>query len=31
MKLALSTAPDQAKPGIERMIGRLDKKEDINP
>jgi tetratricopeptide (TPR) repeat protein len=31
MKLALVTAPDQAKPGIERMIGRLEKKEDINP
>ena len=31
MKLALTTAPDIAKPGIERMIGRLEKKEDINP
>jgi len=31
MKLALASAPDQAKPGIERMIGRLEKKEDINP
>ncbi len=31
MKLALATAPDIAKPGIERMIGRLEKKEDINP
>jgi tetratricopeptide (TPR) repeat protein len=30
MKLALATAPDQAKPGIEHMIGRLEKKEDIN-
>jgi len=31
MKLALASAPDVAKPGIERMIGRLEKKEDINP
>jgi Protein of unknown function (DUF2911) len=31
MKLALVTAPDVAKPGIQRMIARLDKKEDINP
>jgi tetratricopeptide (TPR) repeat protein len=31
MKLALATAPDIAKPGIERMLGRLEKKEDINP
>jgi len=30
MKLALATAPGQAKPGIEHMIGRLEKKEDIN-
>ena len=31
MKLALATAPDVAKPGIQRLIARLDKKEDINP
>ena len=31
MKLALVTAPDMAKPGIQRMIARLEKKEDINP
>ncbi len=31
MKLALPAAPDVAKPGIQRMIGRLEKKEDINP
>ena len=31
MKLALVGAPDGAKPGIQRMIARLDKKEDINP
>jgi tetratricopeptide (TPR) repeat protein len=31
MKLALVDAPDVAKPGIQRMIARLDKKEDINP
>jgi hypothetical protein len=31
MKLALVNAPDGAKPGIQRMIARLDKKEDINP
>jgi hypothetical protein len=31
MKLALVSAPDGAKPGIQRMIARLDKKEDINP
>ena len=31
MKLALPTAPDFAKPGIQRMIAKLDKKEDINP
>lgn len=31
MKLALPLAPDQAKPGIQRMIAKLDKKEDINP
>ena len=30
MKLALPTAPDFAKPGIQRLIGRLEKKEDIN-
>ncbi len=31
MNLALGTAPDFAKPGIQRLIARLDKKEDINP
>jgi hypothetical protein len=31
MKLALPAAPDFAKPGIERNIARLEKKEDINP
>ena len=31
MKLALPSAPDFAKPGIQRMIAKLDKKEDINP
>jgi tetratricopeptide (TPR) repeat protein len=31
MKIALASAPDIAKPGIQRMIARLDKKEDINP
>src|ERR1700732_1674948 len=31
MKLALPRAPDVAKPGIQRMIVRLEKKEDINP
>jgi tetratricopeptide (TPR) repeat protein len=31
MKLALVSAPDVAKPGIQRMIARLEKKEDINP
>jgi hypothetical protein len=31
MKLALVTAPDIAKSGIQRMIARLEKKEDINP
>jgi hypothetical protein len=31
MKLALPSAPDVAKPGIQRMIARLEKKEDINP
>lgn len=30
MKLALNGAPDVAKPGIQTMIGRLEKKEDIN-
>jgi Protein of unknown function (DUF2911) len=31
MKLALTNAPDGAKPGIQRLIARLEKKEDINP
>ncbi len=31
MNLALTTAPDLAKPGIKRLIARLEKKEDINP
>ena len=31
MKLALPAAPDVAKPGIQRLIGRLERKEDINP
>src|SRR5260370_21520128 len=30
MKLALTSAPDTAKPGIQGLIARLDKKEDIN-
>jgi hypothetical protein len=30
MKLSLDSAPDPAKPFIQRLIGRLDKKEDIN-
>jgi hypothetical protein len=29
MKLALASAPDVAKPGIQRLIARLDNKEDI--
>jgi tetratricopeptide (TPR) repeat protein len=31
MNLALASAPDPAKPGIKRLIARLEKKEDINP
>jgi tetratricopeptide (TPR) repeat protein len=31
MNLALASAPDFAKPGIQRLIARLEKKEDINP
>jgi tetratricopeptide (TPR) repeat protein len=31
MNLALTGAPDVAKPGIQRLIARLEKKEDINP
>jgi tetratricopeptide (TPR) repeat protein len=31
MKAALVNAPEMAKPGIQRMIARLEKKEDINP
>jgi tetratricopeptide (TPR) repeat protein len=31
MKLALTGAPDIAKPGIQRLIARLEKKEDVNP
>jgi tetratricopeptide (TPR) repeat protein len=31
MKLALVGAPDPAKPNIQRLIARLEKKEDINP
>ncbi len=31
MKLAMPGAPDVAKPGIQRLLGRLEKKEDINP
>jgi hypothetical protein len=31
MKLALVSAPDVAKPGIQSMIARLEKKQDINP
>jgi hypothetical protein len=31
MKLALPSAPDVAKPGIQRMIAQLEKKQDINP
>jgi tetratricopeptide (TPR) repeat protein len=31
MKAALVNAPEIAKPGIQRMIARLEKKEDINP
>jgi Protein of unknown function (DUF2911) len=30
MNLALASAPDIAKPGIQRLIARLEKKEDIN-
>jgi tetratricopeptide (TPR) repeat protein len=30
MKLAMPGAPDVAKPGIQRLLGRLEKKEDIN-
>lgn len=31
MNLALTSAPDVAKPQIQRLIARLEKKEDINP
>ncbi len=31
LKLAMPGAPDVAKPGIQRLLGRLEKKEDINP
>jgi tetratricopeptide (TPR) repeat protein len=31
MNLALASAPDVAKPGIQGLIDRLQKKEDINP
>lgn len=31
MQLALTTAPDIAKPGIQGLIARLEKKQDINP
>jgi hypothetical protein len=31
MKLALTSAPDAAKPGIQGLIARLERKEDINP
>jgi tetratricopeptide (TPR) repeat protein len=31
MKLALAGAPDPAKANIQRLIARLEKKEDINP
>jgi len=31
MKAALTTAPDIAKPGIQRMIAKIERKEDINP
>src|SRR5262249_13645893 len=31
MQLALVSAPDVAKGGIEGLIARLDKKENINP
>ncbi len=30
MKLAVATAPDPIKPGIEALVKRLEKKEDIN-
>lgn len=30
MKLAVATAPDPIKPGIETLVKRLEKKEDIN-
>src|SRR5712691_1235 len=30
LKLAMPGAPDSAKPGIQRLLGRLEKKEDIN-
>ena len=31
MELALATAPDVAKGGIQGLIARLEKKENINP
>lgn len=31
MNLALASAPDTVKPGIQHLIARLEKKEDINP
>lgn len=31
MKLALAGAPDAAKPGVQRLIDKLEKKQDINP
>jgi tetratricopeptide (TPR) repeat protein len=31
MNLALATAPDIAKPGIQGLIAKLEKKQDINP
>ena len=30
MKLAVATAPDPIKPGIEGLVKRLEAKEDIN-
>jgi hypothetical protein len=31
MKLALASAPDQAKTQIQGLIARLEKNQDINP
>jgi hypothetical protein len=31
LNLALTSAPDFAKPGIKGLIARAEKKQDINP